>query len=87
MAAGGIYDHIGGGFFRYSVDERWTIPHFEKMLYDNALLMATYADAECAFRDCGFADVAIGIAAWAKQEMANGGGGFYSSLDAGQRRR
>ena len=82
MAAGGIYDHIGGGFFRYSVDERWTIPHFEKMLYDNALLMATYADAECAFRDCGFADVAIGIAAWAKQEMANGGGGFYSSLDA-----
>ena len=45
MAAGGIYDHIGGGFARYSTDERWLVPHFEKMLYDNALLARTYLEA------------------------------------------
>ena len=82
MAAGGIYDHLGGGFFRYSVDEHWTIPHFEKMLYDNGLLLALYADAAGAFPNCNFATAATGVGEWAMREMQNDDGAFYSSLDA-----
>ena len=53
MARGGVYDHLAGGFHRYSVDERWVVPHFEKMLYDNAELLANYVHAFQTFRRCG----------------------------------
>ena len=82
MAAGGIHDQIGGGFCRYSVDERWEIPHFEKMLYDNAQLLPLYA--ECAQRPDGadFARVARELLAWLLREMTAPAGGFASALDA-----
>jgi uncharacterized protein YyaL (SSP411 family) len=82
MARGGIHDVLGGGFHRYSVDERWAVPHFEKMLYDNALLVRLYAEAAVAFREEEYAEVARGIAAWLAREMTAPGGGFYSSQDA-----
>jgi len=82
MAEGGIYDHVGGGFCRYSVDAQWTIPHFEKMLYDNGPLLALYADAWTATRDQRFARVATETAAWVMREMQSPEGGYYSSLDA-----
>lgn len=82
MAAGGIYDHLGGGFFRYSVDERWQIPHFEKMLSDNGLLLALYADGARLWQSEEMLQTAAGIAEWALSEMRANGGGFYSSLDA-----
>ena len=82
MADGGIHDQLGGGFCRYSVDERWAIPHFEKMLYDNGLLLALYADAHALTGEAGFKHVAQGIADWAMREMQSPQGGFYSSLDA-----
>jgi uncharacterized protein YyaL (SSP411 family) len=85
MAEGGIYDQVGGGFCRYSVDERWEIPHFEKMLYDNGPLLALHADAWATTYDPLFARVADETAAWIMREMqAPGatGGGYYSSLDA-----
>jgi uncharacterized protein YyaL (SSP411 family) len=82
MAEGGLYDQLGGGFFRYSVDERWQIPHFEKMLYDNALLLGVYADAWALTGDALFARVVEETAAWAVREMQLPGGGFASSLDA-----
>src|SRR5450432_3060338 len=82
MAAGGIHDQIGGGFCRYSVDERWEIPHFEKMLYDNAQLLAIYADASAATGEPLFREVAERTANWLLGEMRAPGGGFYSSLDA-----
>ncbi|HVY61674.1 MAG TPA: DUF255 domain-containing protein, partial [Planctomycetota bacterium] len=69
MAAGGIHDHVGGGFARYSVDEEWHVPHFEKMLYDNAMLARSYVDAFAATRDERFKDVADGIFTWALREM------------------
>ncbi|HSN00042.1 MAG TPA: thioredoxin domain-containing protein, partial [Rudaea sp.] len=75
MAAAGIHDQIGGGFARYSVDERWEIPHFEKMLYDNAQLLPLFAG-------CGRADVAHGILAWLLREMTAPSGGFIAALDA-----
>jgi uncharacterized protein YyaL (SSP411 family) len=75
IADGGIHDQIGGGFARYSVDERWEIPHFEKMLYDNAQLLPLYAN-------CNRADVAHGILAWLVREMTAASGGFYAALDA-----
>jgi uncharacterized protein YyaL (SSP411 family) len=75
MADGGIHDQIGGGFCRYSVDERWEIPHFEKMLYDNAQLLPLYASV-------GSAPVAQRIVEWLKREMLAPSGGFYSALDA-----
>ncbi len=75
MADGGIHDQIGGGFCRYSVDERWEIPHFEKMLYDNAQLLPLYAST-------GSARVAQRIVAWLRREMTSPDGGFYSALDA-----
>jgi len=82
MADGGIHDQLGGGFCRYSVDERWAIPHFEKMLYDNGPLLALYADAHVLTGEASFRRVAQGIAGWAMREMQSPQGGFYSSLDA-----
>ncbi|MCI0652021.1 MAG: thioredoxin domain-containing protein [Planctomycetes bacterium] len=82
MAAGGIHDHIGGGFHRYATDERWHLPHFEKMLYDNAQLASVYADAAAAGGDHLFREVAAGICDWVLREMTAPAGGFYSALDA-----
>ncbi len=82
MANGGIHDLLGGGFCRYTVDAQWMIPHFEKMLYDNALLLPLYVDA---FRIAGrplFRDVADGVAGWVMREMQGADGGYYSALDA-----
>jgi uncharacterized protein YyaL (SSP411 family) len=82
MAEGGIHDQLGGGFCRYSVDAEWTIPHFEKMLYDNAALLAVYADAWRATADPAMAHAAHGIVAWALRDMRTAEGAFCSSLDA-----
>jgi uncharacterized protein YyaL (SSP411 family) len=82
MAQGGLYDQLGGGFCRYSVDERWDIPHFEKMLYDNGLLLGLYCDAWQSSGDQLFARVVEQTAAWVLREMQSPDGGYYSSLDA-----
>ena len=82
MAAGGIYDQLGGGFHRYSVDERWLVPHFEKMLYDNAQLARAYLDAWQLTQEPAFARVAEETLAFVLREMTSPEGGFYSSLDA-----
>jgi uncharacterized protein YyaL (SSP411 family) len=84
MALGGIHDHLGGGFARYSVDERWLAPHFEKMLYDNAQLLELYAvyAAEGGPRAALFRVAAEGIVAWLEREMVTPEGAFASSLDA-----
>jgi hypothetical protein len=82
MAQGGIYDQVGGGFARYSVDAEWAIPHFEKMLYDNGWLMRLYADAWCLTRRPLFERVCVETAEWVMREMQSPEGGYYSSLDA-----
>ncbi|HTD09853.1 MAG TPA: thioredoxin domain-containing protein [Solirubrobacteraceae bacterium] len=82
MAAGGIHDQIGGGFARYSVDATWTVPHFEKMLYDNALLARTYLHGWQASGDTRLRDVCIDTLEWVLREMRGPEGGFYSALDA-----
>ena len=82
MADGGIHDQLGGGFCRYSVDGEWTIPHFEKMLYDNGPLLGLYADLARVTGESRFADVARGIVGWMTREMRAPDGAFYSSLDA-----
>lgn len=82
MARGGIYDHLGGGFHRYSTDERWLIPHFEKMLYDNALLPLVYLHAYQLTGEPLFAEVAKETLAYVDREMSHPEGGFYSSQDA-----
>ncbi len=82
MAQRGLHDHLAGGFFRYCVDERWDIPHFEKMLYDNALLLPLYAEASVQFESTEFSVAAEGIVAWLQAEMRADGGGFFSALDA-----
>lgn len=82
MARGGIHDQIGGGFCRYSVDGRWNIPHFEKMLYDNGPLLSLYATAWQITGNRLFRDTANGIAEWAIADMQSPGGGFYSARDA-----
>ena len=82
MAEGGIFDQIGGGFYRYSVDGEWTIPHFEKMLYDNGPLLALYSDAWRVTREPLYAEVAQRTAAWVLREMQAPEGGYHSSLDA-----
>ncbi len=82
MAMGGIHDQIGGGFHRYSVDERWEVPHFEKMLYDNAQLLGLYARSAGGTGDPLHRAAAEGIVAWAGREMRRPGGGFASALDA-----
>jgi uncharacterized protein YyaL (SSP411 family) len=82
MAEGGLFDQLGGGFYRYSVDAQWAIPHFEKMLYDNAALLGVYAEAACATGEPLYAEVAARTADWLLGEMRAPGGAFYSSLDA-----
>ncbi len=82
MAAGGIHDQLGGGFCRYAVDERWAIPHFEKMLYDNALLLPLFAQAALWNGKRGLANAARGIVDWLDREMRAPSGGYYASLDA-----
>ena len=82
MGDGGINDQLGGGFARYSVDEYWMIPHFEKMLYDNGALLAVYADAATATGDTFYARIAAATATWAIREMQAPGSGYYSSYDA-----
>ncbi len=82
IADGGIYDQIGGGFSRYSVDGEWHVPHFEKMLYDNGQLLSLYADAYKLSQDERYQEVIYGTIAWMKREMLHENGGFYSALDA-----
>jgi uncharacterized protein len=82
MAEGGLYDHLGGGFYRYSTDAQWTIPHFEKMLYDNGPLLRLYAQAWQLSGDPLYAQVCAGTAAWLMREMQSLDGGYFSSLDA-----
>ncbi|MDQ5910151.1 MAG: uncharacterized protein QG599_2247 [Pseudomonadota bacterium] len=82
MARGGIYDHLGGGFYRYSVDAEWQIPHFEKMLYDNGPLLALYAQAWQATGDARLRTVAEETGAWLIREMQAPEGGYYATLDA-----
>jgi hypothetical protein len=82
MAAGGMYDQLGGGFARYSVDERWLVPHFEKMLYDNAQLANLYLDAFLVSGDARHAGTVRGILQYVLRDMTDAGGGFYSAEDA-----
>ncbi|MEM9184919.1 MAG: thioredoxin domain-containing protein [Planctomycetota bacterium] len=82
MAAGGMYDHLGGGFHRYSVDERWLVPHFEKMLYDNALLAGVYLDAFLATGDQNYQRITRETIDYVLAEMTDPAGGFYSTEDA-----
>jgi 2'-5' RNA ligase len=82
MAQGGIYDQLGGGFFRYSVDERWEIPHFEKMLYDNAQLLGLYALGYKLIGEAQYLPIVQETAAWLISAMQSPQGGFYASLDA-----
>jgi uncharacterized protein YyaL (SSP411 family) len=82
MARGGMYDQVGGGFHRYSVDERWLVPHFEKMLYDNALLSRVYALAYERTQDWYYRRVATEVFDYVLREMTHPDGGFYSTTDA-----
>jgi uncharacterized protein YyaL (SSP411 family) len=82
MAEGGIYDHLAGGFCRYSTDDRWSIPHFEKMLYDNGSLLALYCDGWLATREPRYANVVAETASWVIRDMQSAAGGFHSSFDA-----
>ncbi|MHC4876666.1 MAG: thioredoxin domain-containing protein [Planctomycetota bacterium] len=82
MAAGGIYDHLGGGFARYSTDARWLVPHFEKMLYDNALLVPAYLEAFQATGNANYARVVRETLDYVLREMTQPEGGFYATQDA-----
>ncbi len=82
LLRGGIHDHVGGGFHRYSTDENWVLPHFEKMLYDNALLLRCFALAGKQFDSASYLRVADRIAQWLLREMRSEDGLFYSALDA-----
>lgn len=82
MAQGGINDQLAGGFYRYSIDAEWQIPHFEKMLYDNAQLLFLYSQASQKDANPAFAQVARATAEWVIQDMQSQEGGYYSSLDA-----
>ena len=82
MDAGGIHDHLGGGFHRYTVDPAWSVPHFEKMLYDNAQLLAAFAEASVIADRPRFADVARDIGTYLIRQMQHPDGGFYSSESA-----
>jgi len=82
IARGGIYDQIGGGFARYSVDGEWFAPHFEKMLYDNAQLLSLYSEAYSISHDDFFKEIIYETYDWLQREMTHTNGGFYSALDA-----
>ncbi|HEU4617673.1 MAG TPA: thioredoxin domain-containing protein, partial [Gammaproteobacteria bacterium] len=82
MALGGLYDQLAGGFFRYSVDRSWSIPHFEKMLYDNAQLLSLYSDAYAATRQPLYARIAGETADFIVRDMQDRSGGYYSTIDA-----
>ncbi len=82
MARGGLYDQVGGGFHRYSVDEKWLVPHFEKMLYDNALLATAYTEAWQLTHDSFYRDVAVETLDYVLRDMSDEHGAFYSSEDA-----
>jgi uncharacterized protein len=82
MANGGMYDHIGGGFARYSTDERWLVPHFEKMLYDNAQLIVTYLHAFQITQNFDYYITALQSLTYVRREMTDSSGGFYSAQDA-----
>ncbi|MDQ3543227.1 MAG: thioredoxin domain-containing protein [Actinomycetota bacterium] len=82
MASGGIYDHIGGGFARYSVDERWLVPHFEKMLYDQALLVRVYAHAAATFDEPRWRQIVTETVTYVRRELTQPDGGFSSAQDA-----
>ncbi len=82
MACGGLYDHVGGGFARYSTDRHWLVPHFEKMLYDNGQLAVTYLEAFQATGEAFYARVAEDVLGWMDREMSHPDGGFYSATDA-----
>ena len=82
MAEGGLFDHVGGGFYRYSVDRHWQIPHFEKMLYDNGPLLAIYSQAALATGEALFSAAANATADWMLADMRDDNGGFYATRDA-----
>ena len=82
MAMSGLRDHLDGGFFRYTVDGSWTIPHFEKMLYDNAMLLPLYAETAARTGSPLLKETAEGIAGWLESQMQDENGGFYASVDA-----
>jgi uncharacterized protein YyaL (SSP411 family) len=82
MANGGIYDQVGGGFFRYSVDGKWHVPHFEKMLYDNALLLTSYSRAYQRFKNPIYKEKVEQTIHWLIDKMTDKGGGFFSSVNA-----
>ena len=82
LAGGGIRDHLGGGFHRYSTDAKWLVPHFEIMLYDQAMLLDVFADAAELFDDDGYRGVARGIADFVLRDLTADGGGFFSGIDA-----
>jgi len=82
MAGGGMYDQVGGGFHRYSTDNEWLVPHFEKMLYDNALLVVDYIEAYQLTGNIRYKQIAEDILYYVKREMTSANGGFYSATDA-----
>jgi uncharacterized protein YyaL (SSP411 family) len=82
MAWGGIYDQVGGGWARYSVDDEWLVPHFEKMLYDNGQLLSLYSEAFQVTQEPLYREVVFQTVNWVRRELTNPEGGFYSSLDA-----
>ncbi len=82
MARGGIHDHVGGGFHRYSVDAEWIVPHFEKMAYDNSELLRAYCDAYAALGTPEYAEAARGVVRWVREVLADSAGGYAASQDA-----
>jgi uncharacterized protein YyaL (SSP411 family) len=82
MAMGGIYDHLGGGFARYSTDAKWLVPHFEKMLYDNGQLVSIYAQAYKLTKNPLYKNVVTETIEFVERELMSQQSGFYSSLDA-----
>ena len=82
IALGGIYDHIGGGFYRYSTDPQWKVPHFEKMLYDNAQALSLYSKAFKVFKKEAYKDIVLGTIAFLEREMKAKDGGYFAALDA-----
>ena len=82
MAAGGLFDQLGGGFFRYAVDQGWMIPHFEKMLYDNAQLLPLYAQLDAIIGEARYTQIVNATLCWLKDEMAAPQGGYFATLDA-----